>query len=176
MMWKLKRAGGLGLHDRQELDGAEEAGVEMLGPMAEVQVPNNPAIRADLTQPVPSELIEKLPINPQTNGSISQPSCMTNHPIVITAQPVKQLPHRTTEHTTYRGGQPVTRDVYTCPQCSGCTLAQMCRQNPESKRGREIMHDEHEPARTSPPRTYEDRRGQEKRYKIRAHKGETRSP
>ncbi len=34
------------------------------------------------------------------------------------------------------------------------------------------MHDEHEPARRRHPRTYEDEEAQ-KRYKVRAHKGET---
>ncbi len=70
----------------KNLTGAEEAGVEMLGPMAEVQVQNNPAIRADLTQPVPSELIEKLPINPQTKRFDKSAFVYDNNPIVITAQ------------------------------------------------------------------------------------------
>lgn len=156
----------------KNLTGAEEAGVEILGPMAEVQVQNNPAIRADLTQPVPSELIEKLPINPQTKR-FDKSAFVYDEPSDSYYCPAgKQLPHRTTEHTTYRGGQPVTRNVYTCPKCAGCSLAQMCRQNPESKRGREIMHDEHEPARRRHRERMKTEEAQ-KRYKVRAHKGET---
>ncbi|MFO1066849.1 MAG: hypothetical protein U0892_23590 [Pirellulales bacterium] len=33
------------------LSGAEEAGIELIGPTAEVETENNPAIRADLTLP-----------------------------------------------------------------------------------------------------------------------------
>ncbi len=144
----------------------------MLGPNGGSSGPKQSAIRADLTQPVPSELIEKLPINPQTKR-FDKSAFVYDEPSDSYYCPAgKQLPHRTTEHTTYRGGQPVTRNVYTCPQCGGCTLAQMCRQNPESKRGREIMHDEHEPARRRHRERMKTEEAQ-KRYKIRAHKGET---
>ncbi len=56
----------------------------------------------------------------------------------------KPLPQRTIENTTHGCGTAVQRKVYTCQDCSGCELADRCRKNPEAKRGREVMHDEHE--------------------------------
>ncbi len=59
----------------------------------------------------------------------------------------KPLPQRTIENTTHGCGTAVQRKVYTCQDCSGCELADRCRKNPEAKRGREVMHDEHEGSR-----------------------------
>lgn len=87
-----------------------------------------------------------------------------------TAKAMDEL--RTTENTTYRGGKPVQRKVYTCRDCAGCELAGRCRKNPDAKRGREVMHDEHEGAR----RRHRERMKTEEAqvaYSRRQHFGET---
>ncbi|MFO1065547.1 MAG: IS1182 family transposase [Pirellulales bacterium] len=154
------------------LSGAEEAGIELIGPTAEVETENNPAIRADLTLPVPAESIGQLPINPQTKRFDKSAFIYDEQTDRYYCPAGKPLPHRTTEHTAYRGGQPVTRYIYTCQECSGCPLAEMCRRKPESKRGREIMHDEHEPARRRHRERMRTAEAKEK-YKVRTHIGET---
>ncbi len=90
MMWKLKACWRLGLHDGQELDGAEEV-VSRCSPDGGSSVQNNPAIRADLTHRFHQNSLKSCRSIRRPNGSISQPSCMTNHPIVITAQPVNSF-------------------------------------------------------------------------------------
>jgi transposase len=131
----------------ENLTAAESRQVELIGPLAETKVENNPALRADPTQPVADEDLHRLPINPQTkrfdksafvyDEASDQYFCPAGQP----------LPHRTTEHTTHGNGKPVVRSTYTCQACAGCPLAARCRAKPDSPRGREISHDEHEAAR-----------------------------
>lgn len=131
----------------ENLTAAEAREVELIGPLAETKVENNPAIRADLTQPVPAADLDRLPINPQTkrfDKSAFVYDEASNQYFCPLGQP---LPQRTTEHTTHVNGKPVVRSVYTCRTCAGCPLATRCRVKPDSPRGREIMHDEHEAAR-----------------------------
>lgn len=131
----------------ENLTAAEAREVEMIGPLAEPKVADNPAIRDDLTRPVAAEDVDRLPLNPQTKRFDKSAFVYDESADCYYCPAGKALPHRTTEHTTYRGGKQVVRCVYTCAQCAGCPLAARCRKNPESKRGREIMHDEHEGAR-----------------------------
>lgn len=131
----------------ENLTAAEAREVELIGPLAETKVENNPAIRADLTQPVPAADLDRLPINPQTkrfDKSAFVYDEASNQYFCPLGQP---LPQRTTEHTTHVNGKPVVRSVYTCRTCAGCPLAARCRAKPDSPRDREIMHDEHEAAR-----------------------------
>lgn len=129
------------------LSEAEEKGVELIGPLADTNSENNPAIRDDLTKPVLAENIDRLPINPQT-AKFDKSAFVYNEEADCYYCPAgKPLPHRTTENTTHGCGTPVRRKVYTCRDCNGCQLANMCRKEPTSKRGREVMHDEHEDAR-----------------------------
>jgi hypothetical protein len=93
------------------------------------------------------ERINDLPMNPQTKRFDKSAFVYDAEADCYYCPAGKPLLHRTTENTTYRGGKPVQRKVYTCQDCEGCSLAARCRKNPESKRGREVMHDEHEGAR-----------------------------
>ena len=131
----------------ENLTVAEAKSVELIGPLAETKRDNNPAEREDLTQPVSAGDIARLPINPQTKRFDKAAYVYDEEADCYYCPAGKQLPHRTTENTTYRGGKAVQRNVYTCNECVGCPLAGSCRKNPESSRGREIMHDEHEGAR-----------------------------
>lgn len=131
----------------ENLTLAENKTVELIGPLAEVKCPENPAKRNDLTQPVPSDQVPNLPINPQTKRFDKSAFVYDQASDSYYCPSGKQLVHRTTVDTTYRGDKPVTREVYVCHDCKGCELADLCRKNAESKRGREVMHDQHEPAR-----------------------------
>ena len=119
----------------------------MLGPLAETKVENNPAWRADPTQPVADEDLDRLPINPQTKRFDKSAFVYDEATDQYFCPAGKPLPHRTTEHTTHGDGKPVVRSTYTCHDCVGCPLAARCRAKPDSPRGREISHDEHEGAR-----------------------------
>lgn len=108
---------------------------------------NNPALRDDLTQRVADKNLDRLPVNPQTkrfDKSAFVYDAMSDQYFCPAGKP---LPHRTTEHTTHGDGTPMVRSVYTCRDCVGCPLAARCGRNPDSLRGREIIHDEHESAR-----------------------------
>lgn len=131
----------------ENLTAAETKEIELIGPLAEVKCEDNPAVRDDPTQPVAQERINDLPINPQTKRFDKSAFVYDEEADCYYCPAGKPLPHRTTENTTHRGGKPVQRKVFTCLDCAGCPLAALCRQNPEAKRGREVMHDEHEGAR-----------------------------
>jgi transposase len=131
----------------ENLTAAESREIEVIGPLAETQVEHNPAIRSDPTQPVAREALDRLPINPQTKRFDKSAFVYDAASDQYFCPAGKPLPHRTTEHTTHGDGQPVVRSVYTCRDCAGCPLAARCRANPDSPRGREVAHDEHEAAR-----------------------------
>lgn len=130
----------------ENLTTAEEKEVQLIGPLAEPKCDDNPAVRDDPTQPVAAEALDRLPINPQTKRFDKRAFHYDAEADLYHCPAGKPLPHRTTENTT-RGGKSVRRKVYTCHDCAGCPLAERCRKNPEAKRGREVMHDEHEAAR-----------------------------
>ena len=131
----------------ENLTAAEVRDIELIGPVAELQCEDNPADRDDPSQPVVAARVGDLPINPQTRRFDKSAFVYDEETDCYYCPAGKPLPHRTTENTTYRGGKPVQRKVYTCHDCQGCALASQCRKNPEAKRGREVMHDEHEGAR-----------------------------
>lgn len=129
------------------LTAAESKQIELIGPLAEVKCEDNPAHRDEPSQPVAVERIGDLPINPQTKRFDKSAFVYDEETDCYYCPAGQRLAHRTTENTTYRGGKPVQRKVYTCAACQGCPLASQCRKNPEARRGREVMHDEHEGAR-----------------------------
>jgi transposase len=131
----------------ENLSAAEAKEVELIGPLAETKCEDNPADREDPSEPVAEVDLDRLPINPQTKRFDKSAFVYDEAADCYYCPAGKVLAHRTTENKTYRGGKPVQRKVYTCGDCAGCPLAERCRKNPEAKRGREVMHDEHEGAR-----------------------------
>jgi transposase len=155
----------------ENLTAAEERGVELIGPLAEVKCKDNPSHRDDLTQPVAEEDIDKLPRNPTTK-------CFDKSAFVYNAEedcyhcPAgKPLEYRCTENV-HRGDKKVARRVYTSKACSGCPLASLCRKNPDAKKGREVAHDCHEDARRRHRERMETDEGKAA-YARRCHPGET---
>ena len=139
--------------------------------MAEIEVEHNPAIREDLTQPVAQENLAQLPINRQTKCFDRSAFVYDEETDSYYCPAGKQLPHRATENKKIGDGQTRARHRYTCHDCAGCPLAKMCRGNPESPRGREVFHDEHEPARRRQRERMKAPEAKE-HYKNRTHKGE----
>lgn len=155
----------------ENLTTAEEKEVELIGPLAETKCDDNPALRDDPTQPVAAEELDRLPINPQTKRFDKMAFVYDEEADVYYCPAGQPLSHRTTENTTYRGGKPVERKVYTCHHCAGCALADLCRKSPEAKRGREVMHDEHEGARRRQRERMKTDKAKEA-YSRRQHIGE----
>ena len=156
----------------ENLTLAEAKNVELIGPLAETKCMDNPAVREDLTQPVADEDLNRLPMNPQTKRFDKSAFIYDEQADCYYCPAGKPLPHRTTENTTYKGGKPVQRHTYTCHDCEGCPLADRCRKNPKSKRGREVMHDEHEGARRRHRQRMKTEASQTA-YSRRQHFGET---
>ena len=156
----------------ENLTAAEEKEIELIGPLAETQVEDNPALRDDLSVPVAEEDLDRLPINPQTKRFDKSAFVYDEASDCYWCPAGRPLPHRTTENTTYRGDKPVQRQVFTCRDCAGCPLADRCRKNPASKRGREVMHDEHEGARRRHRQRMKTPEAQDA-YGRRQHFGET---
>jgi len=156
----------------ENLAAAEEKDVELIGPLAETKCKDNPAVREDPRQPVAEEDLDRLPINPQTKRFDKSAFVYDEEADCYYCPAGQTLEHRTTESRTYRGDTTVERKVYTCHTCAGCPLAERCRKNPDAKRGREVMHDEHEGAR----RRHRERMKTEEAkaaYSRRQHFGET---
>jgi len=156
----------------ENLSAAEAKEIELVGPLAETKCEDNPAIREDASKPVAEADLDHLPINPQTKRFDKSAFVYDEEADCYYCPAGKPLPHRTTENTTYRGGKPVQRKVYTCHDCAGCPLADRCRKNPEAVRGREVMHDEHEGARRR-HRARMKTEEAEAAYSRRQHFGET---
>lgn len=127
----------------KNLSMAEEKEVELIGPLAETSCENNPADREDLSQPVSSDAVDSLPINPQTKRFDKSAFVYDEASDSYYCPAGKPLCRRKTVNTTSHGN----RRVYVCQDCSGCPLASRCRKNPDSERGREVRVDEHEGAR-----------------------------
>lgn len=155
----------------KNLSLAEERDVELIGPLAEKKCADNPAIRDDPTEPVSEESLDRLPINPQTKRFDKSAFVYDEEADCYYCPAGKPLEHRTTENTTHGCGTPVQRKVYTCKACVGCELAERCRKNPEAKRGREVMHDEHEGARRRHRQRMQSKQAQAA-YSVRGHTGE----
>ena len=155
----------------ENLTGAVEAGFEIIGPMVQVEVEHNPAIRADLTQPVAQEKRSQLPINPQSKRFDKSAFVYDEESDSYYCPAGKQLIHRKTENKKLGDGQTIAHHRYRCDDCTGCPLAQMCRSTPESPRGREVFHDDHEPARRRQRERMKAPEAKE-HYKKRTHLGE----
>jgi len=154
----------------ENLTTAEQQDVELIGPMPEPKCDDNPASREDPTQPVAEADLDRLPINAQTKRFDKSAFCYDEDADAYYCPAGKPLPYRT-KKTATRDGKPVRQKVYTCNDCQGCPLAERCRQNPNSARGRELKQDEHEGAR----RRHRERMSQlssKEAYLRRPHFGE----
>lgn len=130
----------------ENLHACEERGVEMVGPLAEVKCPDNPAHREVLAEPVAQSELDRLPINPQTKCFDKSAFVYDEASDSYYCPAGKQLKYRCTEQNDKRT-QKVERRIYMSHDCSGCPLASRCRKNPQAKKGREVAHDIYDAAR-----------------------------
>lgn len=134
-----------GNNSGQVMQEMEKRGVEFYAPVTSNQPQEgNPAQRDDPTQPVPPQEWPKLPHNNQ--GKLDK-SCF-----VFDADQQqyycpqgRAMPLAKTKPGD-RGGQTITLEVYRCPDCTGCPLAEACL-SPQSKGGRTITRDPYEEVR-----------------------------
>ncbi len=155
----------------ENLTAAEERGVELVGPLAEVKCKDNPAKRDDPTEPVAESELANLPINPTTKRFDKSAFVYDQKQDCYYCPAGKPLEYRCTEHVA-RGNIKVQRRVYISQHCSSCPLASRCRKNPQAKKGREVAHDIHEAAR----RRHRERMATadaQTAYARRLHPGET---
>lgn len=150
---------------------AEEKEIELIGPIAEKKHVDNPAVREDPSQAVSAEDIDKLPIRPQTKRFDKSAFVFDEEANVYYCPAGKRLEHCKTERTRQADGTILRKEVYTCAVCAGCPLASRCRKDPESKGGRKVSADEHEPARRRHRERMKQAASQEA-YSRRHHAGE----
>lgn len=121
----------------------EQRGIELYVPVPQPD-PENPALRSDLTQPVPESEWARLPRSSQKqldkacfiyDAANNQYYCPLG----------KVLPYDKSK-PNYRQGQVVGRSVYRCADCAGCPLVAACISS-KSSGGRTISRDEFEEVR-----------------------------
>lgn len=150
---------------------AEEKEVELIGPLAEKQHVDNPAVREDPTQTVAPEDVDKLPIRPQTKRFDKSAFVYDEEANVYYCPAGKPLQHRKTERTRQANDTTLRRETYTCQDCAGCPLADRCRKDPEASGGRNITIDQYEGARRRQRERMSQPETQEV-YSRRQHAGE----
>jgi hypothetical protein len=151
----------------ENLDAMEKKQIELIGPLAETQGKDNPAIRDDLTQPVVPDRVADLPIQPHAKRFDKSAFIYDEASDSYFCPAGKPLPHR----ITYGIGTPTERKVYTCDDCEGCELSPKCVRKSDAA-GREVIDDVHEPARRrhrAKMQTEESKTA----YSRRSHFGET---
>jgi hypothetical protein len=142
------------LADGAYADGQQLAELEQLGVATYVPVetaagddPDNPAVRADPTQPVPPEAWDRLPRS--TKGK--KRATLDRSAFVYDAAndcfwcPVgRKLNRRDSQKRRRADGRVVEVYQYECVGCEGCGLGQACREGAGPRR---VQVDEYEPVR-----------------------------
>lgn len=156
----------------ENLSGCEEQNVELVGPLAEVACKDNPADRADPSEPVATEDHDRLPVNPKTKVLDKSAFVYDASSDCYHCPAGRKLPLYTTKMNCSESGNPTLHHhVYRSRDCSGCPLISRCRKNPDAKKGREVIRDAHEGARERHRERMKSDAAQ-CQYKRRGHIGE----
>jgi transposase len=148
----------------------EQRGVDFLSPLPSSMPASNPAVREDLSQPVPKTAWPELPINPQTKR-LDKGCFVFDNKLDQYHCPQGRLLKFEKTKGDVRQGQKITLRVYRCESCANCPLASRCLSEKNSGH-RTITRDIYTPDRerhTAKMQTPEAR----KRYERRFHAGET---
>lgn len=152
---------------------AETRGLELLAPVkAELLKADNPAYRADLSQPVADADLDKLPINPTTKRFDRSAFVYNEEADTYHCPAGKVLTREGTYETHIVAGVEVKRQNYRAHDCCGCPLVALCRVKDATKSGRKISHDEFRKVRERQAQRMQDPEVK-KRYNRRQHYGET---
>lgn len=149
----------------------ESRGIELLSPPLREEPKDSPAQREDPTQAVPEEDLDRLSTSPQTKRFDKLAFVYDEENDCFYCPAGKKLHREGTEQVS-RSGMTGERIHYRCRECSGCSLADRCRKNPQTRSGRKVTRDGYEKAR----RRHSERMGEQsakERYKRRQHFGET---
>lgn len=152
---------------------AEARGMELLSPMRqETAKADNPAYRADLSQPVAPADIAKLPINASTKRFDRSAFVYNQETDTYHCPAGKTLTRDGKFETVVVAGVEMQKQNYRCHGCNGCQMLSLCRVNDDSKTGRKVSHDQYREVRE---RQVERMQNPEvkQRYKKRQHYGET---
>jgi transposase len=124
-----------------------ERGKELLSPHRNGDPPaNNPAIRDDLTQPVPDDQLDNLPTTRSTfnaDAFVYVPEedayyCPQGRPLT-----------RSGTETMKQNSGEVVRTTYQAKSCDDCPLVKRCRGKGDFTRGRRVSRDEFEASRAA---------------------------
>jgi transposase len=126
----------------ENLAQLEQENVEPLMPSRQAEPRENPARRADPTQPLPAEQHEKLPISPQSKKLDKSAFVYDEGNDCYFCPMGRRLPFIGTESC---GQQRAARRIYKCVGCEGCPLAARCLGGKQPVR--RVVRDEHEPLR-----------------------------
>lgn len=161
----------------ENLAACQELGVELYSPIKGASSENNPARRADPSQPVPAELRDQLPINTvRRSGKTVQQ--LDKQAFVYDAEANcywcpegKQLNYSNTTSERRPGGTERVRDRYLsrAEECEGCPLAALCLQGKNKQRSiNREQHEAHREAQAQKMATEEAKQI----YAQRRHAGE----
>ena len=153
------------------LTAMEEARIELLSPLPREEQADNPALRADLEQPMAAADVERLPRNAQTKCFDKQAFVYDEASDSFYCPAGKRLTREGVEQRQ-RCGQTIEQTNYRGHDCAGCPLGARCRKNPDARVGRKVTRDGYEAVR----RRHGERMRQDDaktRYRRRQHYGET---
>lgn len=161
-------AADCGFNTGRNVVGLEGQNVEPLMP-ARQEFKENPAIRPDLTEPVPQEQRGKLPVNPQ-NKILDKAAFIYDSAKDQYVCPMSQTLGYSHDKPYNRDGVKGTYRIYECGACGGCPLATQCL--PKKATERRVSRDEFEEARERMAGRLKTEEGQAQ-YNRRAHAAET---
>lgn len=162
----------------ENLAGCAKLGIDLYSPLSRTSHADNPAIRDDPSQPVPSDRIEQLPTRTTTHKDGRQTAKFSKEAFVYdeagdcywcpAGQPLKLA---ATTQDRAPNGRRYTRFRYKSDPaaCVQCPLARLCLER-DGKR-RQISHDEHESHRRAHARKMEQPAAREI-YALRRHAAE----
>ena len=154
----------------ENLVASQELKVDLIGPLAEPDGTDNPAVREDLTQPVAEQDISKLPINPQTKR-FSKLAFVWDSQTELYYCPQGKTLQPIGTATRSRNDKQITQVTHRCDECAGCQHSSLCRKNPQDSGGRELTDENYEPARRIHREKMKSLQGQQS-YARRQHFGE----
>lgn len=155
----------------ENLKQADDNQVEIIGPIPGVTCKDNPAIRDNPTVSLSREDALRLPTNPTSKKFDRSAFIYDSQKDCFYCPAGKVLEYRCTEKNTASRTKPIRR-IYVCKGCHGCPLADLCRKNTQSKKGREVMRDIYDPHRDKHRKKMQTQEAKDANAR-RSHYGET---
>jgi transposase len=155
----------------ENLKQADDKQVEIIGPIPGVTCKDNPAIRENPTESLSRDDSLSLPMNPTSKKFDRSAFVYDSQKDCFYCPAGKVLDYRYTEKNTANRNKPIRR-IYVCKECHGCPLGDLCRKNPQSKKGREVIRDIYDPHRDKHRKKMQTQEAKDANAR-RSHYGET---